>query len=170
LGKPIGNGHPIGVVVTTNEIAENFANGIEYFSTFGGSTLSCCIGAEVLKIVEDENLQQNARLKGERLFEGLRKLQNCHSLIGDVRGFGLFVGVELITDECLTPATEIASFIVNRMKQERILIGVEGPFDNILKIRPPLTISNNDIDCILQNLDNSLSEAALLTDELRNII
>ena len=170
LGKPIGNGHPIGVVVTTNEIAAKFANGIEYFSTFGGSTLSCCIGAEVLKIVEDENLQKNALLKGKRLFEGLRKLQNHHSLIGDVRGFGLFVGVELITDEFLTPATEIASFIVNRMKQERILIGVEGPFDNILKIRPPLTISNNDIDCILQNLNNSLSEAALLTDELRNVI
>lgn len=163
LGKPIGNGHPIGVVVTTREIAQKFDNGIEYFSTFGGSTLSCRIGAEVLDIVQDEGLQQNAKLMGQRLFDGLKGLQRQHHAIGDVRGFGLFVGVELIADADLTPATDIAGFVINRMRELRILIGAEGPADNILKIRPPLTVDASDIDRILEGLDQSLREAACLT-------
>ena len=163
LGKPIGNGHPIGVVITKKEIAEKFDNGIEFFSTFGGSTLSCKIGVEVLKIIQDEKLQNNAFLRGKRLLDGLRKLQDKHTLIGDVRGFGLFVGVELVIDKNLTPATQIATYIVNRLRDMRILIGVEGPNDNILKIRPPLTVNDNDIDCILIGLDECLSEAEMFT-------
>ena len=163
LGKPIGNGHPIGVVVTTKEIAKKFDNGIEFFSTFGGSTLSCAIGVEVMKIIHDEKLQKNAFLRGESLFEGLLNLQLQHPIIGDVRGFGLFVGVELIVDNNLTPATEIAAYIVNRMREKRILIGVEGPADNILKIRPPLTIDDNDIDCIISALDECLNEVKTFT-------
>jgi len=163
LGKPIGNGHPIGVVVTTKEIAKKFDNGIEFFSTFGGSSLSCAIGVEVMKIIHDEKLQKNAFLRGESLFEGLLNLQLQHPIIGDVRGFGLFVGVELIVDNNLTPATEIAAYIVNRMREKRILIGVEGPADNILKIRPPLTIDDNDIDCIISALDECLNEVKTFT-------
>ena len=163
LGKPIGNGHPIGVVITKKEIAEKFDNGIEFFSTFGGSTLSCKIGVEVLKIIQDEKLQNNAFLRGKRLLDGLRKLQDKHTLIGDVRGFGLFVGVELVIDKNLTPATQTATYIVNRLRDMRILIGVEGPNDNILKIRPPLTVNDNDIDCILIGLDECLSEAEMFT-------
>lgn len=161
LGKPIGNGHPIGVVVTTPEIAASFAQGPEYFSTFGGSTLSCRIGAEVLKIVEDENLQENARLRGGELLDGLRRLQSKHQTIGDVRGMGLFVGVELVTDrENRTPASEIANRVINRMHENRILIGSEGPHHNILKIRPPLTIDADDIQRILHQLDKILTETA----------
>jgi len=163
LGKPIGNGHPIGVVVTTKKIAKKFDNGIEFFSTFGGSTLSCAIGAEVLKIIHDEKLQNNAFLRGKRLLSGLKKLQKEHCLIGDVRGFGLFVGVEMIVDNKLSPATRIAAYIVNRMKEKRILIGVEGPSDNILKIRPPLTINDDDIDCILISLEECLNEVKMFT-------
>ena len=163
LGKPIGNGHPIGVVVTTKKIAKKFDNGIEFFSTFGGSTLSCAIGAEVLKIIHDEKLQNNAFLRGKRLLNGLKKLQKEHCLIGDVRGFGLFVGVEMIVDNKLSPATRIAAYIVNRMKEKRILIGVEGPSDNILKIRPPLTINDDDIDCILISLEECLNEVKMFT-------
>ena len=163
LGKPIGNGHPIGVVVTTKKIAKKFDNGIEFFSTFGGSTLSCAIGAEVLKIIHDEKLQNNAFLRGKRLLNGLKKLQKEHCLIGDVRGFGLFVGVEMIVDNKLSPATRIATYIVNRMKEKRILIGVEGPSDNILKIRPPLTINDDDIDCILISLEECLNEVRMFT-------
>lgn len=162
LGKPIGNGHPIGVVITTQTIADSFANGIEYFSTFGGSTLSCRIGAEVLDIVEDEGLQANAQAMGNRLLAGLKQLQSKHPVIGDVRGMGLFIGVELVTDpDSREPATALAHYVLNRVREMRILMGTEGPADSILKIRPPLTIAANDIDAILQALDNCLQEAAV---------
>ena len=159
LGKPIGNGHPIGVVVTTPEIARSFDNGIEFFSTFGGSTLSCRIGREVLRIVEDEGLQENARLMGEDLIAGLRGLMARHPCVGDVRGLGLFIGVELIRPDG-SEATEICSFVKNRMRDHRILIGSEGPHDNILKIRPPLTIDRDGIGMIVATLDAVLGELA----------
>jgi 4-aminobutyrate aminotransferase-like enzyme len=159
LGKPIGNGHPIGVLVTTRAIADSFAQGPEYFSTFGGSTLSCRIGKEVLDIVDDEGLQENASRQGARLLAGLRALQDKHPEIGDVRGMGLFVGVELISDPISREeGTAIASYVKDRMRARRILLGSEGPKDNILKIRPPLTITEEDIDRILLGLDEVLSE------------
>ena len=157
LGKPLGNGHPIGAVITTRAIAESFDNGIEFFSTFGGSTLSCRIGKEVLDIVDDEGLQDNARAMGTRLLDGLRNVQSRHPAVGDVRGMGLFVGVELIHPDG-SEATDICSYIKNRMREHRILIGSEGPKDNILKIRPPLSIEAEDIDMILTVLDKVLSE------------
>jgi 4-aminobutyrate aminotransferase-like enzyme len=98
LGKPVGNGHPIGVVITTSEIAASFANGMEFFSTFGGTTLACRIGAEVLAIVDDEGLAQNAAERGQQLLAGFRELASRHTLIGDVRGRGLFLGIELVSD------------------------------------------------------------------------
>lgn len=160
LGKPLGNGHPMGAVITTRAIAESFARGPEYFSTFGGSTLSCRIASEVLDIVEEEGLQSNARLMGERLLGGLRGLQHRHELIGDVRGIGLFIGVDLVTDhEGRTPATSAAEFVMNRLRDLRVLVGREGPDDNVLKIRPPLTIEADDIDMILDRLDLCLREA-----------
>jgi 4-aminobutyrate aminotransferase-like enzyme len=161
LGKPIGNGHPIGVVVTTRAIADSFAKGPEFFSTFGGSVLSCRIGKEVLDIVDDEGLQNNAQIMGSRLLSGLRCLQDKHMFIGDVRGMGLFIGLELVTDKVSkVEATALASYIKNRMRAHRILLGSEGPKDNILKIRPPLTIGADDIDMILAVLDDILTEAA----------
>jgi 4-aminobutyrate aminotransferase-like enzyme/Ser/Thr protein kinase RdoA (MazF antagonist) len=160
LGKPIGNGHPIGVVITRPDIAASFAQGPEFFSTFGGSTLSCRIGKEVLEIVDDEGLQENARHRGDQLLAGLRELQRKHALIGDVRGCGLFLGLEL-TGPDLAPATEAAGYVKNRLREERILIGTEGPVDNILKIRPPLTISSEDCDMLLSVLDRILAETAL---------
>jgi 4-aminobutyrate aminotransferase-like enzyme len=163
LGKPIGNGHPIGVVVTTQAIADKFAEGPEYFSTFGGSTLSCRVGKEVLDIVDDEGLMENARVMGDRLLAGLRKLQIKHSIIGDVRGIGLFIGVELVEDpETQKPSTDIASYVLNRMRENRILMGSEGPHHNILKIRPPLTIEADDVDMILTVMGEVLEEVAIL--------
>ncbi|WP_166415634.1 aminotransferase class III-fold pyridoxal phosphate-dependent enzyme [Cochlodiniinecator piscidefendens] len=159
LGKPIGNGHPLGVLVTSREIADSFAQGPEYFSTFGGSTLSCRIGKEVLDIVDDEGLQKNSKIMGDRLLSGLRALQKKHACIGDVRGMGLFVGVELISNsKTQNEGTEIASYVKNRMRENRILMGTEGPKDNILKIRPPLTIAADDVDMILAIMDQTLSE------------
>jgi len=159
MGKPIGNGHPIGVLVTTRAIADSFAKGPEFFSTFGGSTLSCRMGKEVLDIVDDEALQQNARLMGAELITGLTALQDKHASIGDVRGMGLFLGVELITEDG-SEATQICSYVKNRMRDHRILIGSEGPKDNILKIRPPLTIDSEGVEMILAALDSILSEVA----------
>ncbi|MEW2912124.1 aminotransferase class III-fold pyridoxal phosphate-dependent enzyme [Leisingera sp. JC11] len=157
MGKPIGNGHPLGVIVTTKEIAESFDNGIEFFSTFGGSTLSCRTGKEVLDIVDDEGLQANARIQGTRLIKGLKMLEQRYACIGDVRGMGLFLGVELINPDG-SQATEICSYVKNRMRDHRILIGSEGPKDNILKIRPPLTIDSDGTDMIVETLDSILQE------------
>ncbi|WP_113912115.1 aminotransferase class III-fold pyridoxal phosphate-dependent enzyme [Roseovarius dicentrarchi] len=159
LGKPIGNGHPLGVVVTTPQIAEAFAQGPEFFSTFGGSTLSCRVGKTVLDIVDDEGLAQNAAAMGARLMAGLKTLMARHEAIGDVRGMGLFVGVELVKNRrARSPATDIAAYVMNRLRAHRILIGREGPDDNILKIRPPLTIDAEGIDMILYHLDLVLAE------------
>ena len=161
LGKPVGNGHPIGVVVTTREVAERFARGPEYFSTFGGSTLSCRIGTEVLRIVEEEGLQRNALERGRELFAGLEALRSRHEVVGDVRGMGLFVGVDLVVDRhSRRPATAVAGTVVERLREQRVLIGSEGPGDNVLKIRPPLTIEADDVAMLLERLDGTLSETA----------
>ncbi|MBY6135623.1 aminotransferase class III-fold pyridoxal phosphate-dependent enzyme [Nocardioides marinus] len=157
MGKPIGNGHPLGVLVTTREIAASFDNGIEFFSTFGGSTLSCRMGKEVLDIVDDEGLQDNAKAMGTLLLDGLKQLQAVHPCVGDVRGMGLFLGLELIRPDG-SEATEICSYVKNRMRDHRILIGSEGPKDNILKIRPPLTIEAEDVQMILATLGKILRE------------
>ncbi|MCZ4351813.1 aminotransferase class III-fold pyridoxal phosphate-dependent enzyme [Roseovarius aestuarii] len=163
LGKPIGNGHPLGVVVTTRAIADSFAQGPEYFSTFGGSNLSCRIGKEVLDIVEDEGLMENARVRGTALLDGLRELQETFDMIGDVRGYGLFIGVDLVSDrDTRAPGTDIARYVINRMRDHRILIGAEGPADNILKIRPPLSIDTDGVDMILQTLRSVLEEVRVL--------
>ncbi len=148
LGKPIGNGHPIGAVITTPEIAASFDNGMEFFSTFGGNTVSCAIGLAVLEVVQEENLQAHALTVGEHLLDGLREIKN--DLIGDVRGSGLFLGVELIKDDA--PATKEAHRIVNAMRDSGILIGTDGPFHNVLKIRPPMPFSMNDADHLLTTL------------------
>ncbi|MEP1612494.1 MAG: aminotransferase class III-fold pyridoxal phosphate-dependent enzyme [Roseobacter sp.] len=159
IGKPLGNGHPLAAVITTRAIADRFANGPEFFSTFGGSTLSCRIGKEVLDIVDDEGLQANTKRQGDRLLTGLRTLQDKHDCIGDVRGIGLFIGVDLVTDRTSrTEATALAAHVKNRMRDARILLGSEGPKDNILKIRPPLTIHSDDIDMIIETLDGILDE------------
>lgn len=157
MGKPIGNGHPLGVLVTTKAIADSFAQGPEFFSTFGGSTLSCRIGKEVLDIVDDEDLQGNARQMGALLIDGLRTLEQKYDCVGDVRGMGLFLGLELINPDG-SEATQISSYVKNRMRDYRILIGSEGPKDNILKIRPPLTIDDEGVEMILTALDKVLSE------------
>jgi 4-aminobutyrate aminotransferase-like enzyme len=162
LGKPLGNGQPMGAVITRPEIAESFANGIEFFSTFGGSNLSCRTGHEVLQIVDDEGLQDNARAMGALLMDQLRELQTKHDAIGDVRGVGLFVGVDLVTDrDSRAPATELASWVSNAMRLDGVLIGTEGPADNILKIRPPLTIDAEGVGRIIESLDLALNSGMI---------
>jgi 4-aminobutyrate aminotransferase-like enzyme len=159
LGKPIGNGHPLGAVVTTPEIAASFANGMEYFNTYGGNPVSCAIGLAVLEVIRDEQLQANALKAGAHLMNDLRQLMEKHPLIGDVRGLGLFVGVELVLDrETLAPATEQASYVANRMKECGVLLGTDGPFHNVLKIKPPLVFTETDADFLVGTLDRILEE------------
>ena len=153
LGKPIGNGHPIGAVVTTAEIAASFDNGMEFFSTFGGNTVSCAIGLAVLDVLEDERLQAHAQRVGAHLLARLRSLIDQRPLIGDVRGSGLFIGVELVRDrDTLEPATTEASDVMNRLREEGILIGTDGPHHNVLKIRPPMPFNAEDADVLASTL------------------
>lgn len=158
LGKPIGNGHPIGAVITTAEIARSFDNGMEFFSTFGGNTVSCAIGIAVLDVLEEEHLQAHALDVGEHLLTGLKRLKNRHSLIGDVRGAGLFLGVELVRHPgTLEPATREASAIVDALRDRAILLGTDGPYHNVLKIRPPMPFTVGDADILLNELDAALA-------------
>jgi 4-aminobutyrate aminotransferase-like enzyme len=156
LGKPIGNGHPIGAVITTRAIADSFDNGMEFFSTFGGNNVSCAIGLKVLEVVQEENLQAHALQVGERLLAGLRDLQQRHEIIADVRGSGLFLGVELVREH--NPATLEANRVVNQMREHGILLGTDGPFHNVLKIRPPMPFSETDADDLLTTLDIVLQD------------
>lgn len=159
LGKPIGNGHPLGAVLTTREIAASFANGMEFFSTFGGNTVSCAIGLAVLDVVRDENLQAHAQAVGQHLLRGLWTLQRRHALIGDVRGSGLFIGVELVRDRrTLEPAPEEAASLVNRMREQGILLGTDGPFHNVIKIRPPMPFSIDDADQLIKTMNMILGQ------------
>jgi 4-aminobutyrate aminotransferase-like enzyme len=153
LGKPIGNGHPIGAVVTTPEIAASFDNGMEFFSTFGGNTVSCAVGLAVLDVLEDEQLQAHAQRVGEHLLARLRLLIDQSPLVGDVRGSGLFIGIELVRDrDTLEPAAAEAADVVNRLRDEGILIGTDGPHHNVLKIRPPMPFTTEDADTLASTL------------------
>ncbi|MEO7795855.1 MAG: aminotransferase class III-fold pyridoxal phosphate-dependent enzyme, partial [Thermoanaerobaculia bacterium] len=162
LGKPIANGYPMGAVVTTPEIAAAFANGMEFFSTFGGSTAACAAALATLDVVEEEGLQANAQRIGRHLLDGLRKLEERHERIGDVRGAGLFLGVELVRDRATRePAGEEAGAIANKMRDRGVLLGTDGPHHNVLKIRPPLCFSAGDADLLLQSLDFVMAEDRL---------
>jgi 4-aminobutyrate aminotransferase-like enzyme/Ser/Thr protein kinase RdoA (MazF antagonist) len=159
MGKPIGNGHPLGAVVTTPEIAASFNNGMEYFNTYGGNPVSCAVGLAVLDVIEDEELQKNALKVGAWLKAGLAQLTLRHQLIGDVRGRGLFLGVELVRDRLSQePAALQASYLIERMKEHGILVGTDGPLHNVLKIKPPLIFTEADADRFLSTLDLILSE------------
>ena len=155
IGKPLGNGHPIAAVVTTLEIAAAFNNGMEYFNSFGGNPVSCAIGLSVMNVIEQEKLQQNALEVGNYLLTELNLLKQKFEMIGDVRGAGLFIGVELIENQnTLEPATEKAKVIINKMKEIGILISTDGPFYNVLKIKPPMVFSKEDAKRVINSLDN----------------
>lgn len=161
MGKPIGNGHPMAAVVTRPEIATAFANGMEYFSTFGGNPVSAAIGLAVLDVIRDERLMHNAAVVGERMRRGLGALADRHQIIGDVRGHGLFLGVEMVRDrETLEPADDELTRIVEAMKARRILLSTEGPHNNVLKIKPPIVFSGDNCDEFLSVLDEVLTDQA----------
>ena len=157
IGKPFGNGHPIGAVVCREEIANKFANGMEFFNTFGGNPVSCSIATEVLSFIERYNLQKNALLTGGYLKKQLIKLSNKYPMIGQVRGKGLFLGIELVDNE-LQPLKDHANYLANRMKEFGILMSTDGPNDNVMKIKPPIIFNQEDCDKLIFYLDKIFEE------------
>ncbi|MBA2382201.1 MAG: aminotransferase class III-fold pyridoxal phosphate-dependent enzyme, partial [Chloroflexi bacterium] len=161
MGKPIGNGHPLGAVVTTRAIADAFANGMEYFNTFGGNPVSAAIGLAVLDVIVEEGLQEHARVTGERLIAAVRELATRHEPIGDVRGMGLFVGFELVRDRgTRAPDADLATELVNRAAERAILMSTDGPDHDVIKIKPPMVFSAADADRLVETLDAILREIA----------
>jgi 4-aminobutyrate aminotransferase-like enzyme len=145
MGKSMGNGHPLSAVVTTREIADSFNNGMEYFNSFGGNPVSCAVGQAVLDVIKEEGLQENALEVGSYLLNQLKNLQNQHDLIGEVRGRGLFIGIELVKDE-LVPVASEAQTIVNQIKDKELLLSTDGSDHNVIKIKPPLVFNKKNAD------------------------
>lgn len=158
MGKPIGNGHPLAAVVTTRAIAQHFHNGVEYFNTFGGNPVSCAVGLEVLHIIQEEQLQSHALSCGNHLMDGLRQLAKQHNLCADVRGRGLFIGFEILESDAQSPATTKVKTIQEAMKDAGFLLGVDGPDNNVLKIKPPLAFKQQHADAALTALDQILGK------------
>lgn len=162
LGKPIGNAFPLAALVTTREISSAFDNGMEFFSTFGGNPVACAAGLAVLDVLHTESLPQNAHRVGSYLKAGLLRMMPQFPLIGDVRGHGLFLGIELVRDaSSLEPATEESAYLVNRLRDEGILTGVDGPYHNVIKLRPPLCFTTDDSDQFLMTTQEILGEDAM---------
>lgn len=154
MGKPLGNGHPLAAVVTTPEIAESFHNGMEYFNTFGGNPVSATIGQAVLDYVLDRRLQAHAADLGEYVKDQARRMRSAHPLIGDVRGHGLFLGIELMRDG--KPATQEVSDIMEFALRRGVMLSSDGPANNVFKIKPPMVVQREDMDLFLEVLDEAL--------------
>ncbi|MEL6588531.1 MAG: aminotransferase class III-fold pyridoxal phosphate-dependent enzyme, partial [Bacteroidota bacterium] len=158
LGKPMGNAHPIGAVVTTEKVVRAFENGMEFFSSFGGNPVSCAIGREVLKVIEEEKLMSHAAQVGQYFGEQMQRLAARYPVLGDVRGSGLFWGLEFVEDaKNKKPDDKLASSIVQQMRQREILLGTDGPWHNVIKFKPPMCFQNDNVDQIVMNLEAILS-------------
>ena len=155
LGKPMGNGHPIAAVITTEKIASSFNNGMEYFNSFGGNPVSCAVGKAVLEVIENENLQNNALYIGKYFLSELQKIKNKNKkYISEVRGRGLFLGLDIIKESnSLKPNKELAKKIINFMREKGILLSTDGPYDNVIKIKPPLIFNKENVDNVCKNLE-----------------
>lgn len=160
MGKPMGNGHPIAAAVTTSEVAASFANGMEFFTSFGGNPVSCAVALAVLNTIEEEELQANALEIGTLLKNGLLQLQKTYPCIGDVRGSGLFLGIECI-DTQNNPSAHIASFIVEHLKAHFILSSIDGPHNNVIKMKPPLCFNKENTQQFLKEIEIAMQDAAL---------
>ena len=162
LGKPIGNGHPLAAVIVTNEIADAFNNGLEYFNTFGGNPVSMAAGLAVLEVIQEEEMQQHALEVGNHLMNLLKELMQKFPIISDVRGHGLFIGAEMVKDRItMEPAVSEIDFIVEKMKEKGYLLSTDGPLHNVLKIKPPMTFNKQNAEEMVQFLEEILKEMYL---------
>jgi len=158
LGKPMGNGHPLAAVVTTDEVARSFENGMEFFSSYGGNPVSCAVGLAVLQVIEEEELQRNALETGNYLKQRLWKLAENYPEMGDVRGFGLFLGIEFVRDlNTLQPYTELAEYVKNQLKENGVLVGTDGPYENVIKIKPPMCFNKSNAQQLIDELETTVS-------------
>lgn len=158
LGKPMGNGHPISAVIARPDLLERFARESHYFNTFGGNPVSAAAGLAVLDVLEEERLIERARTVGETLHNALEGLMERFQAIGDVRGSGLFIGVELVGDrDERTPDPVAAHRVMNAMRELGVLIGRTGPAENVLKIRPPMAFDENAAALLLETLEACLA-------------
>lgn len=159
LGKPIGNGHPLAAVIVTEEIADSFNNGLEYFNTFGGNPVSMTTGLAVLDVIQDEEMQQHALEVGNHLMDGLKGLMSKYPIISDVRGHGLFIGAEMVKDRTtMEPAVPEIDIVVEKLKANGYLLSTDGPLHNVLKIKPPMPFSKQNADEMVRLLDIALGE------------
>lgn len=159
LGKPMGAGHPISGVVARGELLDNYRRHEMYFNTFGGNPVSCAVAKSVIDVIEDEGLVENAAAVGAYVLEGFTELGNRHEIIGDVRGRGLFFGIDLVSDRATRePAADVARSVVNSMRHNGILMSRIGEHDNVLKLRPPLSFSRENADLLMSTLDAVLAE------------
>ena len=158
LGKPMGAGHPLAAVVTTPDIAARFAAKFDYFNTFGGNPVSAAVGKAVIDVIDGENLLENVTRLGAYTKAGLQELQNQYDIIGDIRGRGLFLGIDLVKDRASkTPDADTARQMANLMKDEGVLLATHGRYENTLKIRPPMVFSKENADQLLTTLDACFS-------------
>ncbi|MEH6537098.1 MAG: aminotransferase class III-fold pyridoxal phosphate-dependent enzyme [Psychroserpens sp.] len=156
LGKPIANGHPMGALVTTKAIAESFSKGVEFFSSFGGNPVSCKIALTVLKDIEAGQLQQHAKVVGDYYQSLFKKLKAEYSCIGDVRGSGLFIGIEIVKENSIEPNTELAHHIKNELRNRFILISTDGPHDSVIKTKPPLCFTKENAKLVVDTIASVL--------------
>jgi 4-aminobutyrate aminotransferase-like enzyme len=161
LGKPMGNGYPVSAMIARHEVLESFSGQASYFNTFGGSQAACAAAGAVLDVIEGEQLQRNAREVGRYLKQSLQALAADHALIGDVRGAGLYVGLDLVTDPATRePAPEPARRIMNALREDGVLVGLTGPAANVLKLRPPLVFAREHADLLLEKLGRAIAARA----------
>jgi 4-aminobutyrate aminotransferase-like enzyme len=158
LGKPMGNGHPIAAVVTTTKIADTFNNGMEYFNSFGGNPVSCAVGDAVLDVIEKENLQKNAKIVGDYFIKQLRKIQiKFPNYISKISGKGLFIGIDLIINGNLSlPNQKLATKLINILRLRGVLLSTDGPFNNVIKIKPPLVFNKDNADFVCSEIESFL--------------
>ena len=157
MGKPVANGFPLGVVVTTDAILNEFMDRTRLFSTFGGNAVACAAGNAVIDVIENAKLIEQGRNVGTYLRQQLNTLADTHALIGDVRGWGMVTGVEFVSDrEQRIPATAETARLLELMREQRVLVGSEGRDANILKLRPPLVCETSHVDRFIAALDRSI--------------
>jgi 4-aminobutyrate aminotransferase-like enzyme len=160
MAKGIGNGVPLAAVTTRREIADSLTQRI-HFNTFGGNPVSMAAGLAVLEVIDEDGLQENARKIGGRLLRGLRRLQERHPLVGEVRGMGLMLGVELVSDRTTrVPATGETLDLLEAAREMGLLVGKGGLEGNVLRIKPPMCITADDADFALDVLDRALTRVA----------
>ncbi|MFP1725275.1 aspartate aminotransferase family protein [Lonsdalea quercina] len=160
MGKPMGNGIPVSALFAKADVLAAFSDEIPYFNTFGGNPVSMAAAQAVLKVIRDEGLQEHSKTVGALLKQELAALAQRHECVGDVRGAGLFIGFELVSDrEKKTADKPLALAVIEHLREERVLTSVAGPYGNVLKLRPPLAFQTQDIDWLVGALDKALTRA-----------